>query len=484
METLTVPGRIAENLLEFQAAPGRFSLAQRQPAPLFQAARQVLLLASGKAGVEPGPWRGRADDVRQAALYFIQTALLRRDADHYSVLAVARSASSDELKDNYRLMMRLTHPDFAPAAGGLALSDAAARVNLAYEVLSSAVKRKLYDQQLDRASQAPRMVMPNALPAGARAGSRAAGGWSSRAGERRFFARRSMATLGLGAGGLAMLIIALSWYNADSGRHVRLAQIKREAVRPVTTPPATPSVEAPPPETSANGADLMVVRSSPPSPQDAAAPVTETARPKPIIRLATAPVDTAVTLPQPAAGRLSRSLESAPLLSARQVVQPDVPVSSVEIPNFAPVERRAEPSLRHEDRTGTAAIAPRPANESARAPSVPDTDLMLASLISQLQTGRATRVLPLLDSGARRKPGVVAFIEQFDAMVQGEQVNQVRLVNFRTQTVESQTFLIGELRVQLRDPDLRTKRMRLQIDVAQQAGEPVITNLSSSRLPD
>ncbi|HXK32589.1 MAG TPA: J domain-containing protein [Dehalococcoidia bacterium] len=68
-----------------------------------------------------------------------------REQDHYAVLEVAADASADEIKRQYRRLMRGVHPDANrndPAA-----NRKAARLNLAYETLSDESRRREYDER-------------------------------------------------------------------------------------------------------------------------------------------------------------------------------------------------------------------------------------------------------------------------------------------------------------------------------------------------
>ena len=64
--------------------------------------------------------------------------------DFYSLLGVARNATDAEIKSAYRKLAMKHHPDRNPGS-----KDAEAKfkkINSAYEALSDAKKRKLYDQ--------------------------------------------------------------------------------------------------------------------------------------------------------------------------------------------------------------------------------------------------------------------------------------------------------------------------------------------------
>lgn len=64
--------------------------------------------------------------------------------DYYEVLAVARSATDDQIKAAYRKLARKHHPDLNP--GDKAAEERFKELQAAYDVLSNPESRKLYDQ--------------------------------------------------------------------------------------------------------------------------------------------------------------------------------------------------------------------------------------------------------------------------------------------------------------------------------------------------
>src|SRR6476661_2050499 len=64
--------------------------------------------------------------------------------DYYQVLGVARNATDDQIKAAYRKLARKHHPDLNP--GDKAAEERFKELQVAYDVLSNAENRKLYDQ--------------------------------------------------------------------------------------------------------------------------------------------------------------------------------------------------------------------------------------------------------------------------------------------------------------------------------------------------
>src|SRR5579871_6866465 len=64
--------------------------------------------------------------------------------DYYETLGVARDAKEDEIRKTYRKLARKYHPDLNP--GDKAAEERFKKVQEAYDILSDAKKRQMYDQ--------------------------------------------------------------------------------------------------------------------------------------------------------------------------------------------------------------------------------------------------------------------------------------------------------------------------------------------------
>src|SRR3954469_24680146 len=122
----------------------------RSSALILENLRQVLQFAAGRAVQGPGP----DAQLERAAQFFVRRKLLRPQANHYELLGLQKTCSEAQLKEHYRLLMRLLHPDFAGATDARWPADAASRINLTYETLGSRERRKAYDSSLERTAPA------------------------------------------------------------------------------------------------------------------------------------------------------------------------------------------------------------------------------------------------------------------------------------------------------------------------------------------
>jgi len=88
--------------------------------------------------------------------------------DHYEELGIERDASAAEIRQAYRRLMQLLHPDHCSDAAGRRLAELQARrLNGILAALSSPVERERYDRMLafPAASLAPPPPMPSSAPA-------------------------------------------------------------------------------------------------------------------------------------------------------------------------------------------------------------------------------------------------------------------------------------------------------------------------------
>lgn len=154
--------QVLPTLLDFEQMPGRYPLALREPRLLFDQVHTVLQLAAGRKVVSlPQLNTGEVldADAQRAARFFVRTALLRTGTDPFTLLGLTPDYDQETLRDHYRMLIRMTHPDFAAAhrnektnkeasgwEGSWADSftwpaDAAQRINTANDTLLAALAR-------------------------------------------------------------------------------------------------------------------------------------------------------------------------------------------------------------------------------------------------------------------------------------------------------------------------------------------------------
>ena len=134
----------------------RFSLA----VPLPEGMDRLLWLANGSPEALEAAVRqtsAKPQELRDAARFCIQQWCLARGADPYRVLGVRPDVSPEQIKEHYRLLMRLFHPD--RAAGHETWTDHyASRINEAWAILSRSSDRTLLDKQQYPGQASPQQI--------------------------------------------------------------------------------------------------------------------------------------------------------------------------------------------------------------------------------------------------------------------------------------------------------------------------------------
>ena len=136
--------RTAEMLLRYFEAPERYRAeARRRDAPLLDS-QVVLKLALGRRVelVQPAP----AATLEKAAALYVRHLFFRPDATPYQTLGLAPGASPQAIKESFRLLMQLVHPDRQDAAA-LWPDSFAAQANRAYGILRDQDSRAQFDRE-------------------------------------------------------------------------------------------------------------------------------------------------------------------------------------------------------------------------------------------------------------------------------------------------------------------------------------------------
>jgi DnaJ domain len=93
--------------------------------------------------------KGTRKSLRELAVWYIARSQLRSGRSHYALLGLTRDASSEQVRDHYRRLIAMVHPDVKPDDFP---NDAATQVNLAYETLYDEQRRIAYDASISETS--------------------------------------------------------------------------------------------------------------------------------------------------------------------------------------------------------------------------------------------------------------------------------------------------------------------------------------------
>jgi hypothetical protein len=466
-------------LHDYSRSPGKYQVGLRQPVLLFAQLREVLQIAVGRDGDNPAA--ATSASLRDAARFFVRTALLYPGADHYAVLGLDRKAEPADLKDRYRLLMRLLHPDFAEQGVRAWPADSAVKVNLAYDTLSSPVERRGYDERFGSAKAPP--TLHAAEPIRARPVVSPSNGGDTR--QSRF---KMLAVACAVAGGALVIVSLFATGSPDTGQLVQ------------RTPPPPREVqvamrELPLPAPAKEAAVVPVFKEPP---QTVA--VQPPTRPAPPV-LAPAPSPKAVTrsLPERVFQQVVRSTEAAPAPRFAEAPArhepPPAPAAVVAAMAPAPVPAPTlalsvalAPAPPHVPAPAVATVAPAPVPQAAMAPARPalrpgptlvEAQPLLSQLLQVMESGRGDRILGMLDVEARSKPSAQALSRQYETMVDGARPVRVSHVELKSEPGDGRLLVVGYLRLLAGEQAIGAlgKKMVLRAEFASREGTVVLTSL-------
>lgn len=173
-------------------------------------------------------------ELRAAARAYIELVMFREGADHYRILGLLPHATTAEIKEHHRLLMRLAHPDRG-VANAKWLSAHASRINQAYNALSLAVAAGEAYQAGQFASDHTIWEGVTGLGGGS---AHAAHSFYERQERRR--SKRALLAIGIMVALAAALILAVVYFDAAPGGGTTFSVLNGNApaARPANCPEA------------------------------------------------------------------------------------------------------------------------------------------------------------------------------------------------------------------------------------------------------
>lgn len=504
------------SLLAFEQRPGLFAVVLREPAPVFDNLRLVLTLAVGRELAQWAPQPEQEAAARRAARFFVRTVMLRPEADHYTLLGLVRGFDPGTLREHYRMMIRLTHPDKVGHSESWP-ADAAARINLANDILGDEGKRLAYDSSLlpSWEAAAPLRQAPAGKAQGTARGIvrgtvRGRGGAAPDAGWSR---ASKVSAASMGAVGVIALFFWLNDRTEDRGSlRVRApaatdAPLQLKAPLP-TSEPLRAKAPGQEPELGAPveiGAPVVAG-----GPSDSIIPVLDPAQVRrnvqttaanallslrPSYWLASSPTPTRLqaapaVAPLPQGLAPSRVLSETPFAGQHSAAQPATPERSTVAAAQVLVPARAAAAQ------PASATPPAPRSREALAPAAAapvvapplrlgDVQPTLVALVDALHAGRADQALRSVDPQWRNAANAAEFKQAVERLLNGQRVAQVGDVRFSGQNGADSLIVSGALGLQLQDANGVTQQRALHLKAyfLQLEGRPVLTRLMASDAP-
>lgn len=393
------------------------------------------------------------ESVAQAARAFIRQVCLWENATHYQVLCASPQAGRDAIRENYRLLMALLHPDRLEGERQDWPSNAAQRVNRAYAVLSDDAARVAYDAGLRPASEVFLEPVPRGID-GAGPPLRGRGGVNLQR-----LAWRSMVIVAVVGG----MYLVQNWWFVDRPREM-LAESSfvlpasdrsaRDSPRAPSLPRFLDFLERPQPLVSPEPAREIPLPEAPPVP--GASP-----------SRASGSEATMVVEPLRAATESSR----APPAASRPIVV----ANSGEAGN----PMRLAQAIATPPKPASPAPS-KPASAAAGAPTAEQVETLVAALVGSWDAGDADRLMGLLDSdeygiwkGWRTRSAYSDFFES----TRQRRLRMNRL-DWRVEGLAARARGEATLLAEFQDGRAKLERtVPVELDIAILGGHPRITRI-------
>lgn len=512
-------GRTARLLLRYRRDPSWYrSEARRRDAPPLDF-DVVLKLAQGR-DVEFGhtSLEGASPEaLKDAATSYLLNVCFRRDASPYQTLGVDPDASADAIKERFRMLMLLVHPD-RQGPGAPWPPECAAQANRAYALLRHPESRAKFDRE-EREREERESAWRQAAVAAAAAASKPRG---LPAAVRRArtpppepvlpewltagvggFVRSHPAGVAFGALIAASAVVAgvALWETetASLTRGTRASAGPDAAPAPVASAPV-PSPAAPvlaaasgakarepaparPATEPATSAPSGTARAEPAAGGRSRDPQASSAAPSAAVRVASAavrdapPATTPARAPEPPPAASPSPAVAAPVPPAPPASPPTVPAPAPPlVAAVTPAKAAADGA------SAVLAAAPAAAPEpSPRAPSTAEIESLFAAFVDAYDHGRADAFASLFDADARanQQQGRAAIRGEVDDVFRRSEWRRMRLMRMNWRRVGDTAHAKGEIaiRVGLHDGREQEQRLAVDMELARRDGRLVITRL-------
>lgn len=526
--------RTARLLLRYARDPSRYRTEARGPDASLVDTDVVLRLAQGRRVELGGPTIEGTDTValRDAAVGYLREVFFRPDASPYQTLGLAPDAPQDAIKERFRLLMLLVHPD-RQGAGPAWPDRCASQANQAYAILRDPGSRAAYDRQEREKAAAAQAAQQAAVAKAAALKSRPSRGSAPGGSARRppeppvlpewltagvgGFVREHPAGTAFGALiGAAVLVVGAALWDSEGGTLVRASRLPEPPAPTMPAPSPTVVAEAPAVPKAQVAVNAPVTAKAPATTPTPTSALAKAPGPAPAISAAPAPAAPAAAVaPRAAPSAVAVAATVAP---AAPVVRADAPMQAAAVRERAAPPEAPAPPPRSEPTVAVAAppvpaiaaasapvpapvppsaAAPAPATAASRAEDAPvatvaaasplapanaEIETFFAAFVDAYDRGRVDAYAALFDDDARsnERQGRAAIRRDYEELLRQSSWRRMQITRINWRRSGETARAKGEIAVRIgwRDGREVEQRHAVDMELARRDGRVVITRLS------